>query len=112
MKLILAILLVSNLSWATTCPDNVMYLTEGSKAPCTGYLFSPDMELQVRTEVIQLEKLQEISNKQDELITTLNQRIDNANQQIQVAERSSFIDKVLYLSGGLLVGYLIGHGTK
>ncbi len=107
-KLILAILLSSSLSWATTCPVNVTYLTEGSKSPCTGYLFSPDMELYVRTQIIQFEKLQKISAKQDELITTLNQRINNQSEQIQAAERSSFLDKVLYLSGGIIVGYLIG----
>lgn len=111
MKLILAILLSGSLSWAT-CPANVMYLNQNDAAPCAGYLFSPDMELQVRTEVIQLEKLQKISSKQDELITTLNQHINNQTEQLQTAERSSFIDKILYVSGGLVIGYLVGHGTK
>jgi len=113
MKIIvILILLASNLSWANTCPNNVSYLKEGIKAPCTGYLFSPDMELQVRTEVIQFEKLQEISSKQDELIITLNQRIDNQTKQLQTEERSNFINKILYVTSGLIVGYLVGHGTK
>lgn len=112
LKLIISILLISSLSRATTCPAPVTYLKESNASPCTGYLFSPDMELLVRTEVIQYQKLKEISSKQDELITTLNQRINNQSSQIQAAEQSNFIDKVLYLSGGLIVGYLVGHGTK
>ena len=70
------------------------------------------MELTARTAVASFAKLQEVSAKQDELITTLNQRIDNQQQQIQNEEASSFLSKILYGVAGLGVGYLIGHGSK
>jgi hypothetical protein len=111
MKLILAILLIGSIASAE-CANPVSYLKQGQPALCTGYLFSPEMELKVRTEVIQYAKLQEVSSKQDELIDTLNQRIKNQENQMQTEERASFINKVIYFAAGLSIGYLICNVTK
>jgi hypothetical protein len=111
MKLILAILLIGSLASAE-CANPVSYLKQGQPALCAGYLFSPEMELQVRTEVIQYAKLKEVSAKQDELIDTLNQRITNQQNQMRTEEKAIFINKAIYFAAGLGIGYLISNVSK
>lgn len=50
MKKLLAILITLSmpLNSFADCPKPVTSLEEGAKAPCTGYLFTPEKELEVR----------------------------------------------------------------
>lgn len=74
-RIIISLLLITNLTWAE-CSKPVTYLTEGSTTSCSGYLFTPDKELEVRTKVLQYDTLDKLVNKQNELIDVLNQRVD------------------------------------
>ncbi len=84
--LIIATLLFSQISQAV-CNQSVSYLKEGDFVPCNGYLFTPEKELDVRIKLVQLDKLQELSKKQDEMIGILSQRIDNQIQQNILIEK-------------------------
>lgn len=75
-SLILSILLFSQISFGA-CDKPVTYLTEGTPAKCTGYLFTPEQEKSVREDVFALGKYKELVKMQDDLVGTLNERIDN-----------------------------------
>lgn len=114
-KLLISSLLSIGLTAQASCPKPVTYLPEGTGAPCNGYLFTPEKELEVRTKVIQIDKLKELSEKQDELIDILNQRVDNNQQQISVlkydAEQRNHIrpweDAGFFILGILVTGYVL-----
>lgn len=86
MKTLVALLLAVLIpvqSFATECSNPVSLLQEGAAAPCRGYLFSPDKELQVRTD------------KQDSLL--VKQELDNLNQTVErlnkeLSESNKIID--------------------
>lgn len=60
---------------SAACTKPVTYLKEGTPASCTGYLFTPEQELYVRTAVEKYVTAQEIILKQDELIANQDKRI-------------------------------------
>jgi hypothetical protein len=55
-SLILSVILYSQYSFAA-CDKPVTYLLENDKAPCNGYLFTPDKELDVRLKILERESL-------------------------------------------------------
>jgi hypothetical protein len=110
LKIILAILLVTSVSFAE-CKKPVSYLQEGTPVPCTGYLYSPEMEKLSRAALINVGTLTEFTVKQDELIKILNQRVDvnlqaneNLRKQIKNEESRSTVEKVVYFALGVVLG--------
>lgn len=88
MKLLLLLLLVPQL--ALSCPKPVMYLKKSTTAPCNGYLFSPEKELEVRL-LKENYKLQagniDIIKKQSELYQAMNEEFKAiANKEAERAE--------------------------
>ena len=109
IKLFLAILLCASVSFADCKP--VSYLQEGKPAPCTGYLYSPEMEKLSRSALINSAKLLELTDKQDELIVILTQRLDvnsqmnqNLRSEIKNVESRSTVEKVIYFALGVALG--------
>jgi hypothetical protein len=83
MALILALSLPLN-SFAAECSAPVKLLEEGSSAPCRGYLFSPEKELEVRI------KYKEHSLIKDEL--------DSLNKMVEkLQKRDAESEKILQL---------------
>lgn len=120
MKLLLSLLLASSLSFATVCPQPVKYLTEGSAAPCAGYLFSPEKEQEVRIKIDQFEPMEKLIKNQDELISVLNQRVQLAHAQNLELEgflqkRSDFnvyMNVAFFLAGAFLTGLIASNVGK
>lgn len=83
VALLLAVIMPTQ-AFATECQAPVKLLEEGSPAPCRGYLFSPDKELEIRI------KSKEHSLLQEE-ISYLSKVVDN------MKKKESESDKILEL---------------
>ena len=108
-KTIVSILLLSQVSLA--CNKPVTYLTQNTPAPCTGFLFTPEKEKQVREYLKERDSFAEILGKQDELIVTQDKRIDvllqrntHLEKRIQSVESQSRFEQIMYFCLGLAVG--------
>lgn len=114
--LISLVFLFNQISYAA-CAKPVSYLREGQPAECNGYLFTPEKEKEVREYKMQFEDIKKLSTAQDDLIKTLDKRVDvltrtnqNLHSQItQLNEQSSF-EKYLYFGMGAVLGLLITKG--
>lgn len=109
LSLFLSVFLYLQYSFGN-CSKPVQYLTEGKPSPCTGYLFSPEQELEVRTKVNDYNRLLELTKKQDELITIQDLRLakqveinDNLRKQNQHMENTTMTEKLLWFGAGILL---------
>lgn len=108
ISLLFSLILTSH----AACDKPVSYLTEGQSAPCTGYLFTPEKELEVRYKINSYDNLTELTKKQEELIDILNKRIENNQKQIglyQDKESSGYFTQLLYFGMGVLATTLIAN---
>jgi len=99
---------------SNACSQKVSYLKIGEAAPCSGYLFSPKKELEVRIKVDSYDLLLEANGKRNELIKNLDNQIlvyqsnnvllvEKLNQQ----QARNFWEKTLYFSlGAFITGYI------
>ncbi len=108
-KIIFAIFLTwSNLSSATCL--SVTYLQEGTPAPCSGYLFSPEKEQEVRLKIIDYDRLTKLTERQSSLIDIQDQRLTGQiklNQEliekINNSNQKDFWQNTLYFLSGVLI---------
>lgn len=113
LKLILPIFLFSQLC----AGQPVVYLNVGQEAPFSGYLLSPAKEKEVRTQLADYDRLQNLSKAQTELIGILNNRIEvkesqvqNLNSQLSRQESISSFQKWIYFGvGALATGLVINY---
>lgn len=101
------------------CKDPVTYLSEGSKAPCTGYLFTPEAELTARKAVIDTDYKNKIIEEQNSQLDILNKRVviaqeknDNLKHQLEDANSSSMNEKLIYFAAGIIVTTAIVYATQ
>lgn len=80
-KLLACILIVYSQVAQPACDKPVTYTFENTPAACTGYLFTPEKELEVRLKVGSYDTLEKLSNKKDELITVMSDRLDGQIRQ-------------------------------
>lgn len=94
-----------NISWAA-CQQPVKYLAEGTPAVCSGYLFSPEQEIEVRTKMDRYATMEKLIAQQDVLIGIQNQRVEL--YQTQVMKLEEFFqyrkDKEWYINIGFFLG--------
>lgn len=98
----------------TECQQDVQYLLEGQTAPCTGYLFSPKKEYEVRFNNETHQYLKDFVKKQDEINTILSKRLENAQnyneylgKRLRSEKRDTFWEKSLYFTlGAVLTGVI------
>lgn len=116
---VLFILLYVSSSIATTCPQPVSYLKEGTTVPCTGYLFDPEKEQEVRIKLEELKYKDQIIIVQKHLLDIKDQRIDNLSKyneyldnKLQTNENLSFWKSTLYFSLGVLVTGFIARNIR
>ena len=104
----------------TECSKDVEYLVEGSKAPCTGYLFSPKKEYEVRFKVKTYDHIVKIMKEQDELYNTMELRLQNAHKhniylskELEKQKKNDFWMKTFYFSlGAVLTGVIASNVSR
>jgi hypothetical protein len=96
------------------CNQPVTYLTEGSKTTCTGYLFTPEAEMDVRETKMNHDRLQQLTMTQEKLIEILNKRVnnntlqnENLRNEVSNLETANTWTKVLYFGLGVLATGLV-----
>jgi hypothetical protein len=115
LSLFLSIVLYSGYSFAA-CPKPVTYLTEGQTTQCSGYLFTPDKELEVRTKLVEYDYISQINKKQNELIVILNERNLNLAKQVSIVEDTSkfniYVNIGFFILGSLVTGYIASNVNR
>lgn len=109
---ILSFLIASNS--LANCPEPVKYLQDFEMAPCAGYLFSPEKEMEVRIKIDNYNLLEEYSNTQTDVNELLNNRLkeaqkynENLEKRLREEKRSNEIYNFLYFGLGVIVTGLI-----
>lgn len=117
ISLILSLFLYLEYSFAA-CDKPVNYLQEGTTTPCSGYLFTPEKELEVRIKIANYDKMELLVKKQDEMINILDSRIKiQIEQNIELSKlnegnkNEDFYQKVLFFGLGALLTGMIAYGT-
>lgn len=87
------------------------YLIErGNVAPCSGYIFSKELEEKIRTDLVYkdslIKNLTEASDAQAEIIRISNNQLDLYKQEVAHQKHVNTMDKILYAGLGLLAGYV------
>lgn len=108
MSMLIGLLFAFNLSLAA-CKTPVTYLKVNQPSPCTGYLFTPEMELKVRQDLIEydyLKKQNEINlkkiNNLDEQIKIMDQIIHTQDKRIIGLNESRKWERSIYFVLGIL----------
>ena len=131
MKIILSIILLfsftthaqsfETITQATTakCKKAVTYLLEKQMAPCTGYLFSPAKEYEIRVKEQQHDILKDLTVKQGEVLEIMDQRIQNMQKynaylssELEKKEKYGFVKSFLYFGLGVLVTGAIATNVR
>lgn len=87
MKKLLALIIALSLpinSFAAECQVPVKLLEEGSPAPCRGYLFSPEKELDVRIKVKDYSLLKQENEVLNQMIERLNKKNSESEKIIDL----------------------------
>lgn len=112
-NIILAGMFACNVAIAD-CGQPVSYLKQGQPASCTGYLFSPEKEKEVRDIVQKYPVMVELNSKQEELINTLDEQVKlnqqismNLRQELRDKEKNQTTENIIYFALGfvLAVGF-------
>lgn len=92
------------------CEKDVEYVLEGRKVPCTGYLFSPAKEYDVRVKIEKYELTKELSERQNEINKVLEERLKNMREynqglskELRDERSNNFWKNTLYFGLGVLV---------
>lgn len=101
------------------CDKNVYHLVKDQKAPCEGYLFSPEKEQEVRIKIKTYDYLLKYNDKQKEIIDVMNERIVNLqkynseiDKELQNRQKFKFWEVTLYFSLGALLTGAIAANVK
>lgn len=108
MTIISLIIFISS----AVCDKPVAYLQKQEKAPCTGYLFSPEKEQELRLTNERQKLLLEIVDTQDLLIKKNNKRLTEYQDYTQRLERTLesrerlnfWINSAYFIFGAILTG--------
>ncbi len=108
MKILLAILLLFNIAYAD-CPP-VKRVEKGQVAECTGYIFSPEKELEVRIRYDQFPILEQKLKAQEDISGILEQRLKNHQEYITSLEasrdRQFWRETGYFILGAVLTGFI------
>lgn len=109
IKILFSILLISSISFA----EDVKYLQKNEVAPFTGYLFSPQKELEIRLLNEKLPILEKKIELQEDINEILEQRIANNMKYISSLEkdqgRGTLRETGYFLFGALLTGFIAAN---
>ena len=118
LSLFLSLIVYSQYTFAA-CDKPVSYITKGSRAECSGYLFSPELEQEVRGMAQNYEKLKVIVLQQDELIQVLDKRValqmsvnQNLRDQNDYLTKETVIQKAIWFGVGVLTTGLIVYASR
>jgi len=108
MMIISLIIFISS----AVCEKPVTYLKEKEKTPCTGYLFSPEKEQELRLINERQKLLLDVVDTQDLLIKKNNERLTEYQEYTQKLERkiesrkqfNFWINSAYFIFGAVLTG--------
>jgi len=108
MKALLVILLSFNIAYAD-CPP-VKRIEKGQISECTGYIFSPEKELEVRIRYEQYDTMEKKIQNQQEISNILEQRLKNDREYIASLEtnrdRQFWRETGYFILGAVLTGFI------
>lgn len=110
LSLILALSLFSQVSLAdTVCAQPVLAMHQGDSVPCSGFLFSPEMEKEVRQmkenydKLVELNKdLTDLSAIKDDEINVISKNLDATKAQLNFDDKKNVWENVLWFAAGVL----------
>lgn len=117
--LLVFILIIAQIGYAS-CPKNVVYLKQKEPAPCTGFLFSPEKEQELRLHNEERKLLLQINHLQKITIETSEERLQNFQKysleletEIQRREEISFWKSALFFSlGAVITGFIASNVNR
>jgi hypothetical protein len=118
MTAIVTLLTSFSLAQEPNCNKNVQYLRSGTKAPCTGYLFSPKKEFELRFKVSTYDQMEKILNDQNKLNLVLQQRLDNTRNyneklinRVNELKDGKFWERAAFFGLGAVLTIIIAKET-
>jgi len=100
------------------CEKPVQSLSIGDISPCSGYLFSPKKEQEIRLKVAQFDLLKKYSNTQSGINNILDKRLTNAQEynkylskRLKEEKDTNFWQTALYFSLGVVVTGVIASNV-
>lgn len=122
MKLFLSLLIIFNLSFAraTECSKSVSYLNKSDQAPCSGYLFSPEKEQEVRIKSESFDLMKQSNDLYKSEIDVLNQRLKLTQEHAQSLEtffydrkdKEWYVNMAFFFGGVLVTAFIASNVNK
>lgn len=123
MKIVNSILCIAFVLYSfpgyAKCGKAVQFVEAGKPAPCSGFLFSPEKEQEVRIKLQVSSTLESLVKKQQESIDNLDARIANLQNynnylstELEKQDKFNFWKTTLYFSLGVLVTGAIATNVK
>lgn len=107
-KIILSAIFLTNIATAQ-CPP-VKQIEKGQISECSGYIFSPEKELEVRLKYEQFQTLEQKLLTQKEISDILEQRLKNDKDYIALLEanrdRQFWRETGYFILGAVLTGFI------
>jgi hypothetical protein len=85
-KFLVLILLTSTASFAC---DPVKYVEKGQPAPCTGYVFTPDKEKEVRLKVVELDFYKDLVTLKERQLVAIKEENDIITKRYDLWKKES-----------------------
>lgn len=123
---LLLLVAVYSLGSQASCPKPVTYLTEGSQTPCTGFLFTPEKEAEVRAANLDLGLQRDINAIQEKQLGLLKEdnkllldqshlwrtRAEDSTKKLMESRNTDTWRMFLYFSLGVAATTLITYGVN
>lgn len=117
--IIIFTLFINQFSFAGDCDNRVTKVDKGGLAPCSGYLFSPELERELRIKDATYDQMEALVKKNEELNSILYERVDNLqelnlklNDKIQASGTQDFYEKFLFFGLGVIVTGFIAANVR
>lgn len=111
MKILLALLLISNTSLAAVC-DLPVQVKQGQAAPCDGYVFSTANEQKVRTDItfkdLQITSLTKQNAFQQDILNINEKELSSFKEDKKLSEW----EKIAFFGLGVVVTGLVAYAAE
>ena len=111
INLLLSLIISSSFA----CKEPVYFLQKNEKAPCTGYLFSPEMELKIREDIVAYDGLKlehQLLQKELDLTKELNLELVREIKAKDAILQVKKYENILYFALGIVVAGSIAYVAR